>query len=655
MCGIAGIISPNGFEQSALRAMSHALEHRGPDGFGYSIYSGESRLSVWHNQEYPVQPDRSAVVGFVHRRLAIIDLSADGLQPMTNESGDLSVIYNGEIYNYLELRLELEGLGYRFSTNSDTEVLLQAYSAWGPECLRRFNGMWAFALLDLKKRMIFLSRDRFGIKPLYYSIQNRTLTFASEIKALLAVPAVPCVPNEKIVGHYLLTELIDHTLETFFEGIYQFPAAHWAEVSLDDSVPQVKPQKYWAFPLEIGNFGNGEMIDEFRSLFLDALRLHARSDVPVGTCLSGGLDSSAIVCGSELLRSDDLIPHYSHTAYGYCASDDQFSEKQYMQAVIDATSARMEYIEIAPDDFLNTLSRVIREQDEPFGSASIIAQWYVFQRAHQTGMTVMLDGQGADEIMGGYHYYFHSIARSLLLHDDISGLLSLRKTYQKVIGQFPFSIHPVSLIYNILPAVMRNYAQRQRVKLSAQKVPLSVNIFGSMALSKRFIQSQVHSLPELTKYDSLEEHLRADVQSRSLPALLRYEDRNSMAHSIEARVPFLDYRLVEFLFKIPEQMKVRGVSTKYILREAFRDIIPGVILDRKDKIGFKAAPHLTLDLIDKIRSNLIENQTEYEQRWFDPNGLERIFHPSYREISTEFDLWRIVNLKLWARQFWGHN
>jgi len=655
MCGIAGIVSSKGLEPGALRAMSQALEHRGPDGFGYSTYSKETGLRIWKNQVYPTSSIGSASVGFVHRRLAIIDLSSDGLQPMTDESGELCVIYNGEIYNYLELRTELEELGYRFSTNSDTEVLLQAYRAWGSECLRRFNGMWAFALLDLRKRTILLSRDRFGIKPLYYSAQNQILTFASEIKALLAVPETPCVPNEKIVAHYLLTGLVDHTQETFFEGIYQFPAAHWAEISLDDPSLFVTPQRYWSIPHDKNNASDPEIVDEFRNLFLDSLRLHARSDVPVGTCLSGGLDSSSIVCGAEILRRAQMIPRYSHTAYGYCASDDKFSEKKFMQAVIDATSAQMNYIEISSDDFLKALIRIIREQDEPFGSASIVAQWFVFQRARQTGMTVMLDGQGADEIIGGYHYYFHSVARSLLLRGDISGLLSLQKTYQKEIGPFPFSLHPISLIYNVFPNGVRSYAQKVRFRMGAQKISPFSNFLRSMAISNKFIQAHVQFLPELTKPNSLDEHLRADVQLLSLPALLRFEDRNSMAHSIEARVPFLDHRLVEFLFKIPEKMKVRGIATKYVLRQAFQDDLPELILNRKDKIGFKAAPNLTFNLINKAHLNLLENQTDYEKRWFVMEDLERIFHSSNHGISDEFNLWRIINVKIWARQFWGNS
>lgn len=653
MCGIAGIISLDGIEQGALRAMSKALEHRGPDGFGFSVYSKNTGLTIWHNQDIPAVYDGSAVVGFAHRRLAIIDLSPDGLQPITDESGELSIVYNGEIYNYLELRTELEGLGYRFFTSSDTEVLLQAYRAWGSECLSKFNGMWAFVLLDLKNKTVLLSRDRFGIKPLYYIIQNRTLYFASEIKGLLAIPSISCAPNEKIVGHYLLTGLVDHTTETFFEGIHQFPSAHWAEVSYDETSLQMYPERYWDFSTGTSDSSEQQLIEEFRSLFLDALRLHARSDVPVGTCLSGGLDSSSIVCGSELLRRDNLVPQYSHTAYGYCASDETYSEKKFMQAVIDATDAQMNYIEVSPDVFLEALTRIIREQDEPFGSASVVAQWFVFQRARQTGMTVMLDGQGADEIMGGYHYYFQTVARSLILRGDLAGLLSLRRTYQNEIGPFPFSFKPVSLLYNVSPSIVRNFAQLARIRYRARKNSKLADSFESMALSNSFIRSQIRTLPEFTLYNSLEKHLRADVQSLSLPALLRYEDRNSMAHSIEARVPFLDYRLVEFLSKVPEQMKIRGVTTKHILRQAFRDFIPKPVLDRKDKIGFKATPDLTFDLINKTRSNLVENRTEYEKHWFDSEDLKQVFRSSGREMSKEFNLWRVVNLKIWARQFWG--
>lgn len=652
MCGIAGIISTKGFDPHILCDMSQALQHRGPDGRGYSIYTREAGMRTWYNQDIPVKVDHLAVVGLGHLRLAIIDLSPDGLQPMTEETGELTIVFNGEIYNYLELREELEKQGFHFTTNSDTEVLLQAYRAWGMECLQRFNGMWAFALLDLRKRTLLLSRDRFGIKPLYYAIHNGFFVFASEIKALLTVPFVPCIPNEKIVGHYLLTGLVDHTAETFFEGIYQFPSAHWAEVSLDAPSLQLEPQRYWNLPQEINHLDERQIINEFRSLFLDALRLHARSDVPVGTCLSGGLDSSSIVCGSEILRKDQLIPQYSHMAYGYCASEEAFSERIYMQSVIDATAAKMNFIEISSDDFLKVLTRIIREQDEPFGSASIVAQWFVFQRARQTGMTVMLDGQGADEIMGGYHYYFQTIARSFALRGNFSGILSLREQYRREFGEFPFSFDPVSLLYLVSPSPVYNLARSIRARFIAQKSFLYAKNFESTVLKKDFMQAQVRDLPYFGPYHSLDEHLRADMQFLSLPALLRYEDRNSMAHSIEARVPFLDYRLVEFLFKVPEYMKVRGVTTKYVLRRALKDVLPRQVLDRKDKIGFKSASHLTFDFIDKDDRNLIENRTEFEQRWFDTKGLESVLSYSPKEASIEFNLWRVLNIKLWARNFW---
>ncbi len=648
MCGIAGIVSFKGIELGSLKAMSKALQHRGPDGFGYLLYYNNSGIRLWQNQEFDQTEKDEAVIGFAHRRLSIIDLSAASLQPMVDEMGAISVVYNGEIYNYLELRTELERLGYTFRTRGDTEVLLKAYLAWGLECVQYFNGMWAFVLLDIPNQRLVFSRDRFGIKPLYYTIQNDALYFASEIKGLLAAYGVDRAPNETTVARFLLTGLTDHTDETFFDGIFKFPAAHSAAVSLRDGSLKMQPRPYWSFPSKEFVGTEPEAVEQFRSLFLDAVSVHARSDVPVGTCLSGGLDSSSIVCISEILRRNHEIPNYSHSAYGYCPADEQFSERTCMQTVVDTSSIRMHYVEVSQRDFISSLRHILKAQDEPFGSASIAVQWAVFRCARETGMIVMLDGQGADEIMAGYHYYFNSLAAQLLSKLALFRFLRFRAEYQREIGPFPLSLK--ATVIGLMPPILRRALRGAKLK----NLPGIPKGRIRPVMCSDLLGQYVSIPPDETRPPfSLNNVLKKDVQSVSLPALLRYEDRNSMAHSIEARVPFLDYRLVDFVFTLPDDWKIRGTTTKYILRQAMRGILPETIRLRKDKLGFKAAPNLTFKLARQHRDSIVDNRTELEERWFRRAVVERIIDGADQSFDEEFALWRIINTKLWVRQFWG--
>jgi len=643
------MISPGGIEPQALDHMSAVLEHRGPDGCGFMLYSMRRGIHARYNEKIMGNSADGYSVGFVHRRLSIIDLSDASRQPMIDESGAYSLVFNGEIYNYRELRAGLTDLGYTFMTTGDTEVLLRAYQAWGPACMSRLNGMWAFALLDARAGCVILSRDRFGIKPLYYTVKNNTLYFASEIKGLLAVSEVEREPNERTVARFLLTGLVDDTEETFFKGILKLPAAHWMSVSVGDKPLSCEPQPYWLFPTKTFQGTEQQAVQQFRDLFLDAVRIHLRSDVPVGTCLSGGLDSSSIVCAADVLRRSQEIPNYAHSAFGYHASDETYDETPYMEAVAGATAVKMHYVHIAQDQFEARLPDILFAQDEPFGSASIVAQWFVFQRAKAEGMKVMLDGQGADETLAGYHLYFSTIAACQLATGDIAGFWRLRAAYEKAIGPFPVSARSCArlLLTGLFPGLE---ATLRRWRHTTFLNPLSMAL--TDALNRADLLHPTAS-ESGSRFMSLNHKLQRDVQALMLPALLRHEDRNSMAHSIEARVPFLDHRLVEFLFTLPDEWKIRGVTTKYILREAMQGILPEVVRTRTDKIGFKSTPDLTFSYIRRHTDMLVANQTEIERRWFRPEGLQKLLNGHDHSVASEFNLWRVLNTKLWARQFWG--
>jgi asparagine synthase (glutamine-hydrolysing) len=656
MCGIVGVVSAAGVRSQELTAMSAAVEHRGPDGRGWMLYSPSQGVRVGVNKDIPGEECGDAQVGFGHRRLAIIDLSAANSQPMLNEDGSLCIAYNGEVYNYRELRTELQGLGFSFRTNGDTEVLLHAYEAWGAAFASRLNGMWALAILDVRNQRVFLSRDRTGIKPLYYAVSEGALYFASEIKALLAVPGLDRGPNERSVARFLTTGAADDSEETFFEGIRAFPPAHSAMIHLGGPVDSVEAERYWTLPPVSFAEPPAAAVAEFRRLFLDALTVHAHSDVRVGTCLSGGLDSSSIVGGSESLRSQGLIPSYAHSAIGYRASDSAYREERYMDLVAKATGVRMHYVDISQERFDESVESIIRTQDEPFGSASIVAQWFVFEKAAEQGLKVMLDGQGADETLAGYHHYFATMALGLLSEGRVASYLALRTRYEREIGPFPLAGGLLAAAARRMFASWRPtalaLAGARRLVGHLKRDPEPTRA-ASSPFTPTIHDAAVSATPPAKSIYSLDHELRTQTTSASLPALLRYEDRNSMAHSIEARVPFLDARLVDFAFTLPEKLKIRGVTTKYVLREAMRGLIPEEIRTRKDKIGFRASPEHTNLFVRKNYGALCANGGAWEEKWFRTEGVKRMFDEAFGTAGGDFPVWRVINVKLWARQHWS--
>ncbi len=644
MCGIAGFIAPKGARPGELAAMADAMRHRGPNGFGYAVAKVDSPAQVVHGRALTAGEEAGAAVGFAHRRLSIFDLSEAGAQPMADAARELVLCYNGEIYNWLELREELRTLGHQFHTESDTEVVLRAYEQWGVECTRRLSGMWAFALLDRRRGVVMLSRDRFGIKPLYLAEVGGTLYFASEIKALLALPGIPRAPHAPTMARFLANGLVDITHQTFFEGIRQFPAAHSALVTAWRGSPEVRPTAYWDFPQEPFEGSADAAVARFRDLFLESVRSHSHADVPVGTCLSGGLDSSAIVSAAATFRGAGDMSNYKHVAFGYCASDPQFSEKHYMDVVVKATGADMHYVTCSDDRFLEVLGGIVQGQDEPFGSASIVVQWLVFEAAKAQGITVMLDGQGADEVLGGYHHFLRTLALHHLHQRRFGRFLGLRNAHERELG--PLGISLKGALHVAAPDFLRRAA---RALLGSHGSPGTAATSLSLSPTTRELKSAFVPESYGTLDDDLNATLRRYVSSICLPALLRYEDRNSMAHSIEARVPFLDHRIVDHAFSLPGHFKIRGATTKYLMREGLRGILPEPIRTRRDKIGFKATPSLTFDFASRAASALIENQTAEEREWFDPAGVRALL-ASPRSTESELAIWRVVNAKLWLRE-----
>ena len=619
MCGIAGILDFDGAVAGAdVTEMLRRIHHRGPDDRG-------------------VYEDAGVALGAC--RLAIIDLSPAGHQPMRDESGRYALVYNGEIYNYRELRAELESLGHRFASHTDTEVVLEAFREWGERCVERFNGMWAFALWDSETRELFCSRDRFGIKPFYYRLDGGSrFTFGSELKVFGGGPSPGLRPNLSVVRDFIEFGAIDHVSETFFDGILKLPAAHSATVRRGE----VRLSRYWS--LEQSTPPPGDSVEAVRELLRDAIRLHLRSDVPIGTCLSGGLDSSAIACGVDRIwrrdgepPADGEVRQQTFTAY---FTDSGYDERPYARLVVEQIGAQPAWITFSPRDLLENLPHIVAAQEEPFGSASIVAQWFVMRRAHEDGIKVMLDGQGGDEIFAGYHTNFGPRFADLLLRG------SLRELWREAEG------------FRDLHSVRRREIATSIVRALVSEETVD-RVRSRRSRAHSLLHDDLHGLdrPARGERSTLDGRLRRHLEDlllrRQLPELLRYEDRNSMVHSIEARVPLLDHRLVELLFSLDPRDLIQRGQTKVVLRRAFADILPQAVRDRHDKIGF-AAPQARW-----LRGELGDFAQEvFASPAFDQRGLidadaarARLEQHRRGDVAAGFEVWRALNVELWAATF----
>jgi asparagine synthase (glutamine-hydrolysing) len=656
MCGITGLwqLNPNQPVSPALiRQMTAVQRHRGPDDEGYLfadtanncvvVCGGGDTAPELRLPEVAQLNNESGNLAFGFRRLAIIDVSAAGHQPMGSGDGALWLVFNGEIYNYVELRAELQAKGHSFTTATDTEVILHAYAEWGVECLQQFNGMFALALWDGRQRRLFCARDRFGIKPFHYVWNGEMFAFASEIKALLQLPNFDPRPNDAVVYEYLLSGGVERSDDTFFANIKQLPPGHYLMLAEG----QLQINTYWDIDLsrrvDLAGDETG-YTQKFYDLFEDAVRLHLRSDVPIGTCLSGGLDSSSIVMvANKLLFGDGLtrpeIVGRQQKTFSSCFTDARFDERQFIQPVLTATNAEANTIFPDAEQLIEDLPRLIWHQDEPFRSTSIFAQWSVMKAVAARGVKVLLDGQGSDEILAGYHpcfdYYWGMLARQghwAILRQELSAyhaLFGAAKAYPALRLLRPFA-----------PA----FAQRLGRRLKQGGILGMNNDFA------RVYRGQAHEFVYRGR-DPFHQYLYAQTRY-ALPRLLRFEDRNSMAHSIEARVPFLDYRLVEFVFSLPANQKINRGLTKAILRNALKGVLPDEVRLRTDKMGFVTpeAVWLAEDLRAWI-NDIIHTDSFRSRPYFNAPQIIRAFEEYWagrRDISQI--AWRWLNLELWLRQ-----
>jgi asparagine synthase (glutamine-hydrolysing) len=628
MCGLYASIA-----FAPERARIDRVAHRGPDGSGWREFASAA-----------------GPVALGHRRLAIIDLSEAGLQPMADASGRYHLVLNGEIYNYLELRDELRAKGHQFSSDTDSEVLLAAYREWGEDCLHRFLGMFAFLIWDEREQILFAARDRFGIKPLYVAVNQRGIAFASEIKQLLGLPGLSGRMNLARVRDFLAAGMSDHTQETLFEGVVQIQPGCCVAIAAGRAwTGRIEPKRWYAIPPHgTLRLSEAEAAEQFRALLTDSVRLHLRSDAPVGSCLSGGLDSSSIVClMSQMLDAEGRGARVNTVSA--CYDEKAVDETPFMNAVVAQAGAIPHRVFPRPEDVFARASDLTWHQDEPFGSTSIFAQWCVFEEAHRAGIKVMLDGQGADEALAGYHWTYAWHLLTLIRQGRLTALAS---TVSQRVGAHGCGVADqlTRLAAVALPPRLAQALQAGRDGAGGRW--LRSEAFGTLAPDQGALElaSAINGLPQVIDVATLCVVL---TFSANLQMLLHWEDRNSMAHSIEARVPFLDHRLVEFALALGNEHKLVGADTKRVLRRAMTDVLPPEILARRDKLGF-ATPEeawfrgpLKPLILDGVEATLARFPGLLDARA--TRALVSAMLEGQRPV--DFTAWRIVSMGIWGERF----
>jgi asparagine synthase (glutamine-hydrolysing) len=612
MCGICGILKFDNkpVESDSIRKMMCLMKHRGPDDEG-AFFDGNIGL------------------GFL--RLSILDLSQAGHQPMFDESGQFLIMHNGEVYNYIELREELKKKGYTFKSNTDTEVILKSYIEWGDKCLNKFNGMWAFVIYDRNKKKLFCVRDRFGIKPFYYFLDDERFIFSSEIPPILAVLKNKPTANNQVIFDYLVFNRTDQTEQTFFNEIKKLQHAHTLIISLNNELSKPVVKQWYDLRNTVKNTEGFSNPGEYREILSSAIGLRLRSDVPVGVCLSGGLDSSSIV--SVLLNDHKFEDVNTFSAvYGKGKRGDESEYiKEYFRLI-----RNMHFTYPDSDTLYNDIDCFITAHGEPIPSTAPYAQFKVMELA-KDHVVVTLDGQGADEELAGYHYFFGFLMKDLFKSGRFIRLLAESSYYvlnhKSVYGLKTF-------LYFMLP---QSLMTRSRV---GERGYLC-NEFAAEYSVNNTITGGLYNSGKLN--EALLDHFEYKLEH-----LLKWEDRNSMWFSLESRVPFLDYRLVENTLASPANMKIKNGMTKHILREAMNGTLPEKIKNRKDKIGFMTPEDewFRQSKLKSLINDILKSDTLKNRQIVNPvkaNTLYKGYSDNKLQISK--DIWKWINLELWFRKF----
>jgi len=655
MCGISGIYRSNGgdvIDLGALKRMTILMAHRGRDDEGYCLVNTAKHvISQYHGKDssaavrdlYPPLPTRkNADLGMGFRRLAIIELSENGHQPMLSSDGSCVIVFNGEIYNYVELRDELRALGHEFKGGSDTEVILAAWREWGEQCIRRFIGMWAFALWDQHQGCLFCSRDRFGIKPFYYHWDGEVLVWGSEIKSVLSATGSREIDALMLWRSMRINAMLAYGDGTFWKDIKSLQPGHNLIVKSGElricPYYSLDPQAF-----ERSTLSFSQAADRYRELFLDSVRLQMRSDVEVGSCLSGGLDSSAIVCSAARLTGHPLS-----TFSTYYGIDQDLDERYWISEVTKQSGTVSHLVSPKYDEAWDHLQEATWYNDLPVGSGCV-SQYAVMKLASETGIKVLLDGQGCDEICAGYNHAHYRYFADLLRQGRIAGLVGQMKRY--------FSEKGSSQLLPVLTKTMLSALLDER-----QLYHLEFRFYRVEALNREFRRSALGQagsneglLDGIVNLPSgkLSNFLFNMLGVTSLGTLLHYEDRMSMAHGVESRVPYLDHRLVEFCFTLPSEYKLHPPYNKYIHRRAVNDLVPPAVTNRVGK-GIFGAPFYSHWLRQQLRPQVedILYSREFRQRgiWDLPAIMSAWQAYQKGKVAHAEMIYNVLALELWYRK-----
>ncbi|MFC4891884.1 asparagine synthase (glutamine-hydrolyzing) [Pseudofrancisella aestuarii] len=595
MCGISGIINKDNLEVnfSDIKNINDLIIHRGPDSEGFFFESN---------------------FAFGHRRLAILDLSEDGHQPM-HYMDRYTITYNGEVYNYLEIREQLEQVGYKFKSNTDTEVILAAYDKWGYDCVNQFNGMWSFAIYDKVKKEIFCSRDRFGVKPFYYAEVDNKFIFGSEIKQILEYLPQRYV-NKNILADYLLYSLEEHTNETFFEGVFKLTQSHNLIYNLEDN--NYKTFKYFDLKpsRHLVKLKESEAIEHLGNSLKNSIALRLRSDVKIGTCLSGGLDSSSIAALASKMYTDNSGSKF--IAIHAKSVENKTDESGYAEKVSNYCNFDLSVIEPSLKAISNNIEEVVYTQEEPFGGPSILMQYFVMKEAKRLNCIVMLDGQGGDETLFGYESYYSFYFASLLAKLNIVRFIIDFKRLKV------FKVSKRRVLKGSVAVLFRNQLSLIEKKYRSKRVLLNHTLD-----SKRYT--------DIYSFQTFENFQKREIMVRNLPHLLRYEDKNSMRHSIETRLPFVDYQVVTSAISYDDKLKFKKGFLKYLLRKVVENLLPKDIVWRQNKFGFEAPTDMWIDAnIENIKAEISRSRIVKQ-------------FVKKADYSNKNILWKLYNISIWER------
>ncbi len=620
MCGIAGIVRFDGasVRPDQVKRQTDQIAHRGPDDAGIHV---------------------DGPVGLGHRRLSIVDLSPAGHQPMASADGTLWIVFNGEIYNHAALRVELSGLGHAFRSGTDTEVILAAYRQWGDACVQRFEGMWAFALWDAPQRRLFCSRDRLGIKPFYYALTGAGFAFGSEIKAVLASDLVEARPQLDAVRMQLVYRSRTTAQGTCFRDIVQLPPA--SNAVLTDT--RLECRAYWRAGDHLGgrtgDLDDRVMAAQFRERLGQAVASHLRADVPVGACLSGGLDSGTLVA-----LAAPTLPRRLRT-FSITYPGTRFDESRWIHA-LHGHVGNLEGSESTPDgtDLVEVLERSTWHFEEPVWGGSVYSWWHVMKSVHAGGIKVVLNGQGADELLAGYPRYYPTYLRQLLRQGRLQ---AFRRNFDGFRVQQD-GMGRGALARELLTPFWPDWLRR-----------LGRTVGRGAAFDDRFLSPQLRAQQSgggdaaaRRAFSDLDQHLLSDLTSTRLPELLQAEDRFSMAFSIESRVPFLDHRFVEWAMALPAEQKIRAGVTKVVLRNAMRGLLPDITVDRRDKQGYPTPIEGWLKQYGvDYAGDVIGSRSFRERGLFDAAAAGAAFERWRAGQARLPELWTWLSTEVWARQY----